>query len=92
MAWYFGIPRNTYWVLVEKSGDADLLRSGLAPLLEIMTKYNNGLKAHEFATFIKLFDQYYAVESIFSAWATVMRRLNQSPAPERCTTSAGSKP
>lgn len=49
------------------AGDADLLRASLAPLLEIMTKYNDGLKAHEFATMIKLFDQYYAVESLFSA-------------------------
>ena len=49
------------------AGDADLLRSTLAPLLDIVEKYSNGLKAHEFDTFTKLFDQYYAVESIFSA-------------------------
>jgi acetyl-CoA carboxylase/biotin carboxylase 1 len=49
------------------AADADLLRSTLAPLLEIIEKYSNGLKAHEFTTFTKLFDQYYAVESIFSA-------------------------
>ena len=48
-------------------GDADLLRSALAPLLEIMTKYTNGLKAHEFQVLIELFDEYYKVESIFSA-------------------------
>lgn len=49
------------------ANDADLLRSGLSPLLEIMTKYNDGLKAHEFDVLIQLFDQYYAVESIFSS-------------------------
>ena len=48
-------------------GDADLLRSALAPLLEIMTKYTNGLKTHEFQVLIELFDEYYKVESIFSA-------------------------
>ena len=47
--------------------DAELLRASLAPLLDIMTKYAEGLKAHEFNTLIALFDQYYAVESIFSA-------------------------
>ncbi|KAK4561411.1 acetyl-coenzyme-A carboxylase [Recurvomyces mirabilis] len=51
-------------------GDADLLRSGLAPLLDIMTKYNDGLKAQEFGVMIELFRQYYAVESIFSARQT----------------------
>ena len=48
-------------------GDADILRSTLAPLLDIVQKYSNGLKAHEFSTFIHLFEEYYAVESIFSA-------------------------
>ena len=48
-------------------GDADILRSTLVPLTEIMERYSNGLKAHEFTTFVKLFEQYYAVESIFSA-------------------------
>jgi acetyl-CoA carboxylase/biotin carboxylase 1 len=48
-------------------GDADILRSTLVPLTEIMERYSNGLKPHEFTTFVKLFEQYYAVESIFSA-------------------------
>ncbi|GAB1734479.1 hypothetical protein NU195Hw_g9565t1 [Hortaea werneckii] len=47
--------------------DADLLRTSLAPLLDVMTKYNDGLKAHEFQVMIDLFEQYYAVESLFSA-------------------------
>jgi len=49
------------------AGDADLLRSQLAPIIDIMMKYNDGLKAHEFAVMIQLFEQYYAVESVFSA-------------------------
>jgi acetyl-CoA carboxylase/biotin carboxylase 1 len=49
------------------AGDADLLRTALAPLLDIMVSYNDGLKAHELITMTKLFDQYYNVESIFSA-------------------------
>lgn len=47
-------------------GDADALRASLAPLLNIMTSYSEGLKAHEFSIFISLLDQYYAVESLFS--------------------------
>jgi len=49
------------------ANDADLLRTGLAPLLSIMIKYNDGLKAHEFSVFIDLIDQYWAVENLFSA-------------------------
>ncbi|KAF2721158.1 acetyl-CoA carboxylase acc1 [Polychaeton citri CBS 116435] len=48
------------------AGDVDLLRSSLAPLLLIMEKYSEGLKAHELGVFVSLFDQYLAVESIFS--------------------------
>ena len=46
--------------------DADIMKSTLAPLLDIMEKYSTGLKAHEFQTFIQLFEQYYNVESIFA--------------------------
>lgn len=48
-------------------GDADALRSTLQPLTDIVDKYSNGLKANEFNTFVKLFEQYYEVESIFSS-------------------------
>lgn len=50
-----------------EAGDADLLRSSLAPLLAIMTKYNDGLKAHEFGVMISLLEQYQTVESLFSS-------------------------
>lgn len=49
------------------AGDADLLRTGLAPLLDLMTKYNDGLKAHEFQVMIDLLEEYHGVESVFSA-------------------------
>nr|POF07007.1 acetyl-coa carboxylase [Quercus suber] len=49
------------------AGDAELLRAGLSPLLEIMEKYSEGLKSHEFAVINMLLEQYYAVENIFSA-------------------------
>ncbi|KAI4288989.1 MAG: hypothetical protein L6R35_001747 [Caloplaca aegaea] len=47
-------------------GDVDLLKSALAPLMEIMDRYAEGLKAHEYDVFCKLLDQYYDVESLFS--------------------------
>lgn len=49
------------------AGDAELLRAGMAPLTEIIAKYQDGLKAHEFAVINNLFEEYYKVESIFSA-------------------------
>ncbi|KAJ9625548.1 acetyl-coenzyme-A carboxylase [Taxawa tesnikishii (nom. ined.)] len=51
---------------LQGAGDADLLRTNLAPLLTIMTQYNDGLKAHEYGVFTSLLDQYYTVESLFS--------------------------
>ncbi|KAF1351089.1 acetyl-CoA carboxylase acc1 [Delphinella strobiligena] len=50
-----------------EAGDVDLLRAGLAPLLAVMVKYIDGLKAHEFAVMASLFQEYYAVESLFAA-------------------------
>ncbi|KAK3050680.1 acetyl-coenzyme-A carboxylase [Extremus antarcticus] len=49
------------------AGDASMLRTTLQPLTDIVEKYQNGLKANEFQTFIALFQQYLDVESIFSA-------------------------
>lgn len=48
-------------------GDAQLLRAQLTPLTDILHKYNDGLKAHEFQVISELLQQYYDVESIFSA-------------------------
>ncbi|KXT08481.1 hypothetical protein AC579_4424 [Pseudocercospora musae] len=49
------------------AGDAELLRGQLVPLTDIIKKYNDGLKAHEFQVINELLDQYASVESIFSA-------------------------
>ena len=47
--------------------DADMLRASLAPLVAVMDKYTDGLKAHEFGVFIGLLDQYWQVEKLFSS-------------------------
>jgi acetyl-CoA carboxylase/biotin carboxylase 1 len=49
-----------------EAGDADLLKSALAPLLEVMDRYAEGQKAHEFNVFCNLLDQYSSVEKLFS--------------------------
>lgn len=46
--------------------DAGLLKAGLAPLTEIIDRYADGLKAHEYAVMLRLLDQYWQVENLFS--------------------------
>ncbi|KAL8941716.1 MAG: hypothetical protein Q9216_002089 [Gyalolechia sp. 2 TL-2023] len=48
-------------------GDADLLKSALAPLIEILDRYTEGLKVHELDVFCKLLEQYHEVEKLFSS-------------------------
>ncbi|KAL8999914.1 MAG: hypothetical protein Q9169_001320 [Polycauliona sp. 2 TL-2023] len=48
------------------AGDAELLKSALAPLIEVMDRYVEGLKVHEYDIFCRLLDQYYGVERLFS--------------------------
>jgi acetyl-CoA carboxylase / biotin carboxylase 1 len=48
-------------------GDADMLRTSLAPLVAVTDKYTDGLKAHEFGVFINLLNQYWQVEKLFSS-------------------------
>ncbi|KAF1971051.1 acetyl-CoA carboxylase [Bimuria novae-zelandiae CBS 107.79] len=50
---------------VSKS-DAELLKAGLSPLTEIINRYSDGLKAHEYSVMISLLDQYWTVENLFS--------------------------
>ncbi|KAK7564996.1 acetyl-CoA carboxylase [Phyllosticta citricarpa] len=50
-----------------ESGDADLLRSQLSPLTDIASIYLDGLKVHEYSVMIRLVEQYYNVESLFSS-------------------------
>lgn len=52
------------------AGDVDLLRSGLTPLVEVMNKYSEGLKAHEFGVMASLFQQYHDVEALFASRQT----------------------
>ncbi|PYI23611.1 hypothetical protein BO86DRAFT_210983 [Aspergillus japonicus CBS 114.51] len=46
--------------------DAEILRTTLSPLLHVINKYMDGLKAHEFNVFIGLLEQYYEVEKLFA--------------------------
>ncbi|KAI9884244.1 MAG: NADH:ubiquinone oxidoreductase [Watsoniomyces obsoletus] len=48
------------------AGDADLLRASIAPLQDVMSRYADGLKTHEFAVATGLLEQYLAVERLFS--------------------------
>lgn len=47
--------------------DAPQLKSSLVPLVDVMDKYADGLKAHEHQVFVSLLEQYYKVESQFSS-------------------------
>ncbi|KAL1303686.1 hypothetical protein AAFC00_007039 [Neodothiora populina] len=49
-----------------EASDVDILRAGLAPLLDVMNKYVDGLKAHEFAVMAEIFKRYCDVESLFA--------------------------
>ncbi|EEB08176.1 acetyl-CoA/biotin carboxylase [Schizosaccharomyces japonicus yFS275] len=50
----------------QKLAAIQTLKMQLAPLIEIMEKYKEGLKAHEFSVFIELLEDYYNVERLFS--------------------------
>ncbi len=48
-------------------GDAELLRSALSPLTDVITQYSDGLKAHEYRVMIKFLEMYWDVEQLFSS-------------------------
>ena len=48
------------------AGDADLLKAAVAPLTEIVDRYTDGLKVHEYHVFSELLKEYYDVEKLFS--------------------------
>jgi acetyl-CoA carboxylase/biotin carboxylase 1 len=48
------------------AAEASLLKSGLAPLVEVMERYNDGLKAHEYSIMVGYLRQYYEVEKLFA--------------------------
>jgi acetyl-CoA carboxylase/biotin carboxylase 1 len=45
--------------------DADLLKTSLTPLQDVMHRYAEGLKAHEFDVFTSLLEHYWSVERLF---------------------------
>lgn len=47
-------------------GDADVLKAALAPLIEVVDRYAEGQKVHEFNVFSDLLEQYASVERLFS--------------------------
>ncbi|KAI1611633.1 acetyl-CoA carboxylase [Exophiala viscosa] len=47
--------------------DGVTLHTTLAPLEEVLAKYGEGLKVHEFSVFTGLLDQYYQVERLFAS-------------------------
>ncbi|KAF2646451.1 hypothetical protein P280DRAFT_415750 [Massarina eburnea CBS 473.64] len=46
--------------------DAELLKGGLSPLTDVIDRFAEGLKAHEYAVMIKLIELYWNVENVFS--------------------------
>lgn len=51
-----------------KEPDSDpLLSSVVEPLIDITTRYSNGLEAHEHSVFVKFLEEYYCVEKLFSS-------------------------
>ena len=48
-------------------GDVDLLKATLAPLIEVMNRYNEGLKVHEYEIFTNLLEQYANTEKMFTS-------------------------
>jgi acetyl-CoA carboxylase/biotin carboxylase 1 len=47
-------------------GDVPVLQASLAPLIDVMNSYTDGLKVHEYAVMIQLLEQFYSVEKQFS--------------------------
>lgn len=46
--------------------DAEILKASLAPLTDVISRYSEGLKAHEYGVMIKLLEMYWSVENLFS--------------------------
>jgi acetyl-CoA carboxylase/biotin carboxylase 1 len=47
-------------------GDVGLLKTALAPLTDVISRYSEGLKAHEYSVMIRLLETYWTVENLFS--------------------------
>ena len=48
------------------ASDVDLLKASLAPLIEVLDRYAEGLKAHEYHVFCELLKSYADIEKLFS--------------------------
>ena len=48
-------------------GDRDLLKAALSPLLDVIARYSEGLKAHEYSVMIRYLEMYHNVEQLFSS-------------------------
>lgn len=48
------------------ASDAAVLRTSLQPLVDVMERYSEGLKVHEYSVMIKFLQQYFEVENQFS--------------------------
>ncbi|KZF21703.1 acetyl-CoA carboxylase [Xylona heveae TC161] len=48
-------------------GDADILKSAITPLLDVIESYKEGLKVHEYETFVGLLESYCDMERLFSS-------------------------
>ncbi|KAJ5730609.1 Acetyl-CoA carboxylase [Penicillium malachiteum] len=48
------------------AGDAEILRTTILPLTQVINKYLDGLKVNEYNVFISLLEHYYEVEKVFS--------------------------
>ncbi|KAM5439527.1 acetyl-coenzyme-A carboxylase [Microsporum ferrugineum] len=49
-----------------KAADADTLRATIAPLLQIIERYKEGLKVQEYKIIVSLLEQYWEVERLFA--------------------------
>ncbi|KAL6716794.1 acetyl-coenzyme-A carboxylase [Lecanora helva] len=47
-------------------GDQEVLKLSLTPLIQVMDRYTEGLKVHEYQVFCDLLNQYYEVEKLWS--------------------------
>ncbi|KAF3906458.1 hypothetical protein ABW20_dc0105957 [Dactylellina cionopaga] len=53
-----------------QTGDASGLRTSLAPLIDIIRRYQDGIKVHEFNVITDLLEQYWSTEKMFSGQNT----------------------
>lgn len=55
---------------LQSDSERDMVKASAAPLYDVMVRYADGLKVHEFKVFIGLLDQYSGIEKLFSGHTT----------------------